>query len=73
MVLPMIIYAEVNRRMKPMFIIYVTLLVFSELLLLVVDHYRWLMFTSMQLFLLSFNIMEAALPSLITKESSAQL
>ncbi|AHF75058.1 putative transport protein [Candidatus Sodalis pierantonius str. SOPE] len=70
-VVPAIIYAEVKRHMKRVFLGCVTLLLFAELVLLAAGNHLWVMFASIQLFFLAFNVMEALLPSLISKESPA--
>lgn len=66
-----IIYAEVKRRMKRVFLGCVTLLLLAELVLLAAGGHLWVMFAGIQLFFLAFNVMEALLPSLISKESPA--
>ncbi|CAK8737249.1 Inner membrane transport protein YajR [Sodalis praecaptivus] len=48
-----------------------TLLLFAELVLLAAGNHLWVMFAGIQLFFLAFNVMEALLPSLISKESPA--
>ncbi len=68
---PAIIYAEVKRRIKRVFLICVMLLLFSELILLMENTYFWAIFAGIQLFFLAFNIMEALLPALVSKESPA--
>ncbi|CAJ0991366.1 MFS transporter [Sodalis praecaptivus] len=70
-VVPAIIYAEVKRHMKRVFLGCVTLLLFAELVLLAAGNHLWVMFAGIQLFFLAFNVMEALLPSLISKESPA--
>ncbi|MGM3174991.1 MFS transporter [Dickeya lacustris] len=71
-VVPFVIYAEMKRRMKQVFICCVTLLIVAEFILLQAgNHGLWPLFIGIQLFFLGFNIMEALLPSLISKESPA--
>ncbi|MGL9769243.1 MAG: MFS transporter [Sodalis sp. (in: enterobacteria)] len=70
-VVPVIIYAEAKRRMKHVFLSCVTLLLLAELVLLATNGHLWVIFTGIQMFFLAFNIMEALLPSLISKESPA--
>ncbi|SLM64046.1 Putative transport protein [Dickeya aquatica] len=71
-VVPFVIYAEVKRRMKQVFIFCVAILIVAELVLLQAsNHTLWPLFIGVQLFFLGFNIMEALLPSLISKESPA--
>lgn len=68
---PCVIYAEVKRRMRSVFIGCVTQLMLVELILLAADGNLWLIFAGIQLFFLAFNMMEALLPSLVSKESPA--
>lgn len=68
---PFIVYAEVKRQMKRILISCVTQLMLVELILLAADGKLWLMFAGIQLFFLAFNVMEALLPSLISKASPA--
>lgn len=70
-VVPAIIYAEAKRRMKRVHLSCVTILLCSELVLLSADGHLWAIFFGIQLFFLAFNLLEALLPSLISKESPA--
>ncbi|MGM3224685.1 MFS transporter [Dickeya zeae] len=71
-VVPFVIYAEVKRRMKQVFIVCVMIIIAAELVLLQAgNHALWQLFIGIQLFFLGFNVMEALLPSLISKESPA--
>lgn len=71
-VVPFVIYAEVKRRMKQVFIACVMILIAAELVLLQAgNHALWQILIGIQLFFLGFNVMEALLPSLISKESPA--
>ncbi|UDG79752.1 MFS transporter [Candidatus Steffania adelgidicola] len=70
-VIPAIIYAEIKRQIKRIFFSCMTLLLFTEIVWLLAGTHLWLIFTGTQLFFLSFNIVEALLPSLISKESPA--
>ncbi|SNC58505.1 MFS transporter [Sodalis endosymbiont of Henestaris halophilus] len=70
-VVPAIIYAEVKRRMKLLLLGCVTLLLFTELLLIFANGYLLMMFVGIQLFFLAFYVIEALLPSLISKEAPA--
>lgn len=70
-VLPLIIYAEVKRRMKRVFIGCVALLLIAEIVLWGSGPHFWELVLGVQLFFLAFNLMEAILPSLISKESPA--
>jgi len=70
-VVPFIIYAEVKRRMKRVFITCVALLLIAEIVLWGSGPHFWELVAGVQLFFLAFNLMEALLPSLISKESPA--
>ncbi|MCP9266764.1 MFS transporter [Xenorhabdus sp. XENO-1] len=70
-VLPFIIYAEKKRRMKQVFLLCIGLLFIAELVLWSVGSHLWGIFVGIQVFFLAFNIMEAILPSLISKEAPA--
>ncbi|HEM7972674.1 TPA: MFS transporter [Citrobacter farmeri] len=70
-VVPFIIYAEVKRRMKRVFLCCVVLIVIAEIVLWGAGNHFWELIIGVQLFFLAFNLMEALLPSLISKESPA--
>ncbi|WP_075180465.1 MFS transporter [Pantoea sp. 1.19] len=70
-VLPFIILAEVKRKMKPVFIGCVALLLIAEIVLWGAGNSFWTLAIGVQLFFLGFNLMEAILPSLVSKESPA--
>ena len=70
-VVPFIIYAEVKRKMKRVFVGCVALLLIAEIVLWGAGPHFWELIAGVQLFFLAFNLMEALLPSLISKESPA--
>lgn len=70
-VVPFIIYAEVKRRMKHVFVGCVGVLLIAEIVLWGAGPHFWDLVIGVQLFFLAFNLMEAILPSLISKESPA--
>lgn len=70
-VVPFIIYAEVKRRMKRVFISCVALILIAEIVLWGSGNHFWTLAIGVQLFFLAFNLMEAILPSLISKETPA--
>ena len=70
-VVPFIIYAEVKRRMKQVFMGCVAVLFAAEMVLWSAGHNLWVIIAGVQLFFIAFNVMEAILPSLISKESPA--
>ncbi len=70
-VVPFIIYAEVKRRMKRVFVACVAVILIAEIMLWGAGNHFWTLVLGLQLFFLAFNLMEAILPSLISKESPA--
>ncbi|WP_241585452.1 MFS transporter [Rosenbergiella epipactidis] len=70
-VVPFIIIAEVKRKMKLVFVSCVVLLLIAELVLWQAGAHFWTLVVGVQLFFFAFNLMEAILPSLISKESPA--
>ncbi|WP_213993337.1 MFS transporter [Sodalis sp. dw_96] len=70
-VVPFIIYAEVKRQMKRVFMGCITVLMTAEIVLWLAGQDLWAIFAGVQLFFLAFNVMEAILPSLISKEAPA--
>ena len=68
-VVPFIIYAEKYRRMKQVFMGCVAVLFCAEVLLWLSGAHLWGIIAGVQLFFMAFNVMEAILPSLISKES----
>lgn len=70
-VIPLIIIAETRGKMKPVFCGAVALLLFSTLLMAVsMQHFSGLVI-SLFLFFLAFNLLEASLPSLVSKIAPA--
>ncbi|WP_434525680.1 MFS transporter [Photorhabdus asymbiotica] len=70
-VLPFIIYAEKKRRMKQVFLLCIAMLFIAEIVLWLAGLHLWVIFIGIQIFFIAFNIMEAILPSLISKEAPA--
>ncbi|MCX8958000.1 MFS transporter [Erwinia psidii] len=70
-VVPFIIYAEVKRQMKRVFICCVALMLVAEVVLWGAGNHFWTLVVGVQLFFIGFNLMEAILPSLVSKESPA--
>ena len=64
---PAIIVAEKHRRMKGVFIGAVAGLVVSQVMLYLGGHNLYVLLAALTIFFSAFNIMEASLPSLITK------
>ena len=70
-VLPFIIYAEKYRKMKQVFLFCIVVLALAEVTLWLSGNHLWVIFVGIQLFFIAFNVMEAILPSLISKEAPA--
>lgn len=70
-VLPFIIYAEKYRKMKQVFVSCVIMMALAEIVFLLADKNLWLLYGGLQIFFIAFNVMEAILPSLISKEAPA--
>ena len=70
-VLPLIIYAEVKRKMKRVFLGCIAILLIAEIVLWGSGPHLRELIIGVQLFFLAFNLMEALLPSLISKEAPA--
>lgn len=70
-IVPFIIYAEKYRRMKQVFMGCVAVLFCAEVVLWRSGLHLWAIIAGIQLFFIAFNVMEAILPSLISKEAPA--
>ncbi|NIF23391.1 MFS transporter [Candidatus Pantoea multigeneris] len=68
-VVPFIIYAEAKRKMKRVFVACVALILLAEVILWMAGAHFWTLVIGVQVFFFAFNLMEAILPSLISKES----
>ena len=67
LMIPFIIIAEKKRQMKKVFILAIAILCTTQLLLIPFHDSLWAIVTLILLFFLGFNILEASLPSLISK------
>lgn len=70
---PLIIYGEKKAKLRPIFLLSILLLTFSEMLLWVGHAHLWVVVLGLVIFFTGFNVMEASLPSLIAKFSPAHL
>ncbi len=70
-VIPFIIYAEKYRRIKQVFISCVALFLLAEAVLFSAGLNLWAVFAGIQLFFIGFNVLEALLPSLVSKVAPA--
>lgn len=68
---PVIFYAEVKRRIKSVLISSIALIIISEFILFTINNHIWMLILAVQLFFFCFNLLEAILPSLISKETPA--
>jgi len=71
LMVPFIIVAETKRRMKPIFVGAIGVLAIAELNLLFGGESVWHLALSMVVFFTAFNLLEASLPSLVSKVSPA--
>ena len=72
LMVPAIIVAEKYRRMKGVFVGAVALLVISQAMLYLGAGNLFVLLTALLVFFTAFNVMEASLPSLITKAAPAE-
>ncbi len=70
--IPFIIIAEKKRKMKQVYIGAVTVLMLSQFGLNWGQHHFWAIAVLLQFFFIAFNLLEATLPSLISKIAPAQ-
>lgn len=70
--LPMIIIAEKFRKIKPLFVLSVAVLILSQLLLSVSPFIFFPLLTAFLLFFIGFNFLEAVQPSLVAKYSTVE-
>lgn len=69
--IPAIIYAEKRAKLKPVFIFAVGLMLVAQLVFAFSIHQFWGIVASLLVYFVAFNILEASLPSLISKLSPA--
>jgi MFS family permease len=72
LMVPAIIYGEKKAKLKPVFVTAVALLLLSQLLMSVLIHNFWGIVAMLLLFFVAFNLLEASLPSLISKIAPAR-
>ena len=71
LMLPAIIYAEKRAKLKPVFIGAVALMLFAQLMFAETIHLFWGVVISLLIYFTAFNMLEASLPSLISKMAPA--
>lgn len=67
LIIPAIIYAEKNAKLKPVFVIAVAMLLAAQILLAVFNTVFWGLVFALLVFFTAFNLLESCLPSLISK------
>lgn len=67
LVIPAIIYGEKKAKLKQVFVLAVAVLLASEVLLALISESLWGIATALLVFFAAFNLLEATLPSLISK------
>ncbi|VFP86436.1 MFS transporter [Candidatus Erwinia haradaeae] len=68
---PLLIYSEKKRQMKKVFILAIGCILGAESIFWIIDYPIWPLIASLQIFFISFTLMEAILPSFISKQSPA--
>lgn len=71
LMVPAIIYAEKKAKLKPVFIAAVGLMLAAQLIFAYNIHHFWGIVSSLVVYFVAFNILEASLPSLISKMAPA--
>lgn len=71
LMVPFVIIAEKRRKIKPVFLGAIGLLIVSELLLAITQDSRVVALTALFIFFFAFNILEATQPSLVSKIAPA--
>lgn len=67
--IPLIIYTEVKHHIKLAFLISIIMIFITEISLKLANNHLWIIYIGIQLFFISFNVLEAILPSMVIKES----
>ncbi|NOT14147.1 MAG: MFS transporter [Methylotenera sp.] len=71
LMVPAIIYAEKQAKIKQIFIVAVTIMLVAQLMFAATIHHFWGIVTSLTLYFVAFNVLEASLPSIISKIAPA--
>jgi MFS family permease len=71
LMVPAIIYAEKQSKMKLVFVSAVALMLLAQVLFSVSIHYFWGIVASLTVYFIAFNVLEASLPSIISKVAPA--
>ena len=71
LMVPAIIYAEKQSQMKRVFVLAIAMMLLAQLMFSVSIHYFWGIIASLTVYFVAFNVLEASLPSLISKIAPA--
>jgi len=71
LMLPAIIVGEKRAKLKPVFVLAVALMLVAQMLFAASIHYFWGVVISLGVYFTAFNILEASLPSIISKVAPA--
>jgi MFS family permease len=71
LMVPAIIYAEKQSRMKQVFVAAVAVMLLAQIMFAVSVSYFWGIVASLTIYFIAFNLLEASLPSLISKIAPA--
>ena len=71
LMVPAIIYAEKQSQMKRVFVLAIAMMLVAQLMFSVSIHYFWGIVASLTVYFVAFNVLEASLPSLISKIAPA--
>ncbi len=69
---PLIFYGEKKARVKPVFIGSVALMLVMQIVFISTLHHFWWLVTALTLYFVAFNVLEASLPSLVSKIAPAR-
>lgn len=71
LMVPAIIYAEKQSKMKPVFVAAIALMLLAQLMFAFSIQYFWGIIASLTIYFVAFNLLEASLPSIISKIAPA--
>ena len=71
LMVPAIIYAEKKSKIKLVFVSAIALMLLAQMLFAVSIHYFWGIVASLTVYFIAFNVLEASLPSIISKVAPA--
>lgn len=71
LMVPAIIYGEKQSKMKQVFVAAIGVMLLAQIMFVVSIHYFWGIVASLTIYFIAFNLLEASLPSLISKIAPA--